>query len=191
MTQKQKTTYRKVDTRIWNDAKFNRLSDHGKLAFLMMLTHPNMTALGAMRGTVEGLTAEMGWRSEGLREAFQEAFAEGMAEACPEGPLIALPNFLKYNRPESPNVIKAWAKAWEILPECWLKNVVAQRAEALSKDLSKGFRKAFVEAFPKDYAYTENREQRAENKKSTTSPEGLQEKNYPLDKHSPPVRSVS
>lgn len=44
--------YRKIDSRIWNDAKFRELSDNGKLVFLMLLTHPSMTSLGAMRATV-------------------------------------------------------------------------------------------------------------------------------------------
>lgn len=43
--------FRKIDVRIWNDAKFRALSHHGKLTFIMLLTHPNMTALGAMRTT--------------------------------------------------------------------------------------------------------------------------------------------
>ncbi len=41
--------YRKVETRIWNDATFRSLSDDGKLLFLFVLTHPSQTSLGAMR----------------------------------------------------------------------------------------------------------------------------------------------
>jgi hypothetical protein len=87
--------YRKVDSRIWNDAKFRALSDKGKLAFFMLLTHPNMTALGGMRTTVSGLAEELGWPTEAFREAFREAIQKGMAKhderAClvvPELPSI-------------------------------------------------------------------------------------------------------
>lgn len=76
--------FRKIDTRIWNDEKFNRLSHDAKLAFIFVLTHPNMTALGAMRGTVQGLSAEL----EVLPEAFSEAFSEGMLEADEKAKLI-------------------------------------------------------------------------------------------------------
>ena len=48
--------HRKIDVRIWNDQKFLSLSERGKLAFLMLLTHPMMTALGAMRGTCVAVT---------------------------------------------------------------------------------------------------------------------------------------
>jgi hypothetical protein len=58
--------YRKVDTRIWNDAQFCGLSDDGKLVFLLLLTHPNMTSLGAMRATLAGLAEEIGWEPERL-----------------------------------------------------------------------------------------------------------------------------
>ena len=64
--------YRKIDTRIWNDAKFNALSPNGKLAFLFILTNPNMTALGAMRATIEGLSAELRIPAEAFREVFGE-----------------------------------------------------------------------------------------------------------------------
>jgi hypothetical protein len=63
--------YRKIDPRIWNDAKFRELSDKGKLVFLFVLTHPCMTALGAMRGTMAGLAAELGWPAEAFQEAFR------------------------------------------------------------------------------------------------------------------------
>ena len=49
--------YRKVDTRIWNDAKFNSLSEKRKLVFFFLLTHPNLKMIGGMRATVPGLAA--------------------------------------------------------------------------------------------------------------------------------------
>ena len=124
--------YRKIDSRVWNDAKFRSLSDNAKLVFVMLLTHPNMTALGAMRATVSGLAEELGWETEAFREAFQEASAKGMAEHDPKACFVALPNFLKYNGPESPNVVKAWASALDLLPECALKNQVVGADSKLS-----------------------------------------------------------
>jgi hypothetical protein len=139
-------SYRKIDTRMWNDEKFCGLSDDGKLVFIFVMTHPNMTALGAMRATLPGLAAELGWLPERFREGFQEAFAKGMVEHDEKANFVALPNFLKYNPPESPNVVKAWAKCLDLLPECPLKAQVFHRAKGLVK--AKG--KAFLEAFPKD-----------------------------------------
>jgi hypothetical protein len=143
--------YRKIDVRIWNDAKFRDLSHNAKLVFFFLLTHPNMTALGAMRSTLSGLAEELDFELEVFREAFREAFAKGMVKHDSKACLIALPNFIKYNQPESPNVVKAWVNSLDLLPECDLKNdVISLSANAL-KGYSKAFREALPEAFLKTY----------------------------------------
>jgi len=139
--------YRKVDPRIWNDAKFRDLTDNGKLAFLFLLTHPSMTSLGAMRATEAGLAAELDWHLEAFREAFGEALAKGMAEHDRKACFVSLPNFIKYNRPESPNVVKAWTSSLDLLPECPLKNRVVMRAAEEAKAFGEAFGEALPEAF--------------------------------------------
>ncbi len=110
-----------------------------------------MTALGAMRSTLSGLAEELDFELEAFREAFREAFAKGMVKHDSKACLIALPNFIKYNQPESPNVVKAWANSLDLLPECDLKNdVISLSANAL-KGYSKAFREALPEAFLKTY----------------------------------------
>lgn len=140
--------YRKIDTRIWNDEKFRDLSDAGQLAFLFVLTHPSMTALGAMRATIPGLAAEKGWTTEAFGKAFGEALAKGMVEHEEKASCVALPNFLRYNPPENPNVVKAWASSLDLIPEGGLKTLTMQRAKAFLK----GKTKAFAEALPKAFA---------------------------------------
>lgn len=139
--------YRKVDPRIWNDAKFRGLSDSAKLVFFMLLTHPSMTALGAMRATVAGLAAEMGWPSEAFGEAFGEVLAKGMAEHDPKACFVGLPNFLRYNEPESPNVVKAWVGSLDLLPECKQRSLTVARAVAFAEAKGKAFAEALPEAF--------------------------------------------
>ncbi|MGP2491077.1 hypothetical protein ACTDI4_05550 [Mesorhizobium sp. PUT5] len=138
--------YRKIDVRIWNDAKFQALSDTAKLCFFLLLTHPNMTALGAMRGTPEGLSAELKDFREAFPDAFREVLSKGMADYDAEARLIALPNFVRYNPPTSPNVVKAWVGALEYLPESPLKALVVQRVVAFAEGMSKGFRQAIPQA---------------------------------------------
>lgn len=158
--------YRKIDTRIWNDAKFSNLSDQGKLVFFMLLTHPNMTSLGAMRASLAGLAEELGWLPEAFREAFREALAKGMVEHDQKACLIALPNFVKYNPPESPNVVKAWAAAADLLPECRLKTLVIQRAKAFAEGFGEAFAKAYLKTMP-----NQEQEQEQEQEKKTFSSE--------------------
>lgn len=159
--------YRKVDPRIWNDAKFRALGNHAKLVFFMLLTHPNMTALGAMRATVAGLSEELGWPVDSFRKAFEEVLAQGLAEHSGEACFVALPNFIKYNPPESPNVIKAWVGALDLLPECDLKSKCLQRAKLFTEGLTEGFVKAFREAFAQAMP---NQKQEPKQKKKRTPP---------------------
>ena len=146
--------YRKIDPRIWNDEKFRTLSDSGKLAFLFVLTHPHMTSLGAMRGTVMGLAEELkasrkpsGKPSGSLSEGFREAIGKGLLEVDEDACYIGAKNFLRYNGPESPNVVRSWETAIDLIPECKLKVQLMQRVRVYTESLSEGFGKALPEAF--------------------------------------------
>src|SRR5262245_8602903 len=110
--------HRRVDSMFWNDAKVRALTDDGKLAFLFVLTHPNLPALGAMRGTLDGLGAELGWPPRRFRTALEPAITAGMLDVDPAAAFIALPNFLKYNSPAVRNHFRAWPAALALLPEC-------------------------------------------------------------------------
>jgi hypothetical protein len=129
--------YRKIDLRIWDDAKFNGLGDDGKLVFFVLLTHPAMTPLGAMRATIPGLAAELGWNTEAFREGFDAVCEKGMAQHD----FVMLPKFLAYNAPEFLYVIRAWRGAVDLLPECSLTTLVLRAALELAQSMSKGFGK--------------------------------------------------
>lgn len=151
--------YRKVDPRIWNDEKFRRFSQTGKLVFLFLMTHPHMTALGAMRATTAGLAAELEMSPKAFGEAFHEAFLKGMVEYDQQACFIALPRFLRYNGPESPNVVKAWSSSLELLPECPLKGKLIQRVKDFAEALPEAFHEALPEAFAKSMPYQEQEQE--------------------------------
>jgi hypothetical protein len=157
--------YRKIDPRIWNDAKFRELSNDGKLAFLFTLTHPHMTALGAMRATIPGLAAEIGWSTKAFAEAFGEALRKGMARHDERASFMWLPRFLKYNGPESPNVVKAWESSLDLLPECPLKAELIQEVKAFAEGLTEGFAKALPQAFAKGMPYQEQEQEQEQEQK--------------------------
>lgn len=163
--------YRKVDPRIWNDAKFRKLNDQGKLTFFFLLTHPHMTAIGAMRASLPGLASEIGWSEKAFREAFGDASQKGMALHEEGASLVWLPNFIRYNPPESPNVVKAWVNALELLPECSLLNRVIAESVAFASTLNKGFAEALPEAFTKAMPIQEQeQEQEQEEKQDAGKP---------------------
>ena len=159
--------YRKIDPRIWNDEKFRTMSHEGQRLFLFVLTHPALTMIGAMRATQSGLSEELGLDAKAFREAFGEALSKGMLKYDEKAFLLWLPNFLKYNAPESPNVVKSWGSALDLLPECDLRKEVLSSAKAFISTMSKAFTealpKAFDEALPKAISKTiPNQEQEQE-----------------------------
>jgi hypothetical protein len=142
--------YRKIDTRIWNDEKFNRLSEQGKYLFLFLLTHPHLTALGAMRASFGGLSDELKWSRKHFENVFLELSTENFISFDEKNNFFLFKNFIKYNKPESPNVVKSWENAIDLLPECELRNqLIQQVANYISENFNEAFREALPEAFRK------------------------------------------
>lgn len=135
--------YRKISIQIWNDAKFRLLSDDAKLLFFFLLTHPHMTSIGAMRGTPQGLAAELGWLPERLSKGFREGCLKGMVKYDESASCIWLPNFVKHNKPESPNVIKSWGSAFELIPECVFRSLIYNELRRVTEGMGEAFTKAF------------------------------------------------
>lgn len=185
--------YRKIDVRIWNDAKFRALSDDGKLLFFFILTHPHLTALGAMRATVDGLAAELGWKREAFLKAFREALSKGLLEHDEQACFISAPNFLRYNRPESPNVVKSWAGALDLLPECSSKAMLLKRVKAFTEGLPEGFAKALPEAFSKGMPNQEQehkQEHKQEQEQKTKAAVAASDVAIPPELDTAPVRDA-
>ncbi len=67
-----KPRYRKVSNALWNDSKFRTLGDDAKLVFLLLLTHPLQTSLGAMRAA-----AAAAWLTEHPEPASGDAPWQG------------------------------------------------------------------------------------------------------------------
>lgn len=155
--------YRKIDTRTWNDHKFNDLSDDGKLTFFLLLTHPHLTPVGAMRATLEGLASELGWPVIRFKKALEEGLLKTMIKYDEIAAFIWLPNFLKYNQPESPNVVRSWEQYLDYIPECSLKDELIYSVKIFVETLSFTFREALPQAFLKGI-HNQEQEQEQEQK---------------------------
>jgi len=162
-----KKRYRKISVCIWNDAKFLALSHQAKLVLFFMLTHQELTQLGALRATVPGLACELGMELDAFTQAFEEVLQQGIVE-YDKNLLFWFPNFLKHNLPESPNVVKSWHYGYCQLPESPLRTVILLGVRELVATMTKGFQEAFTTTFAEEMAgalpnqRTDNREQRTE-----------------------------
>ncbi len=133
---------------------------NAKHLWFYLLTGDTGTSLpGVLVVDREILVLKLGW--SGKEKAFDKCVEEiarsKMAAFDFEGGMIFCPAALNYNRPQSPNVIVAWGKAFDMLPEGDLKGhvwqAIAELVEELAAKTEKGeaFPEAFRKAFPKAY----------------------------------------
>lgn len=148
--------WRKVDVRLWGDERVRKLSKPaacGLVLWLYLLTAKESVALpGAVSAGPGALSEALGWPRPAFLRAFSELEAQGMAQADWAAGLVWLPNALKFNPPQSPNAVKAWAKAWEELPDCDLKRRVHRQVASYLEAMGEAFAKAFPEASPQAIA---------------------------------------
>src|ERR1035437_9920381 len=142
--------YRKIETRMWADSRFRELSSpgpSGKYLLIFLLTGPQTNNIpGLCRAGEMALAEELEWSAEAFQEAFGELSRKGLAEADWKAHVVWVPNAIKYNQPESPNVVKSWRHAWDEIPECPLKSIAHKRLKAFMEDLGQAFAPAFAEA---------------------------------------------
>ena len=169
--------YRKIDTRMWGDSKFSALSSppaSGKYLWIFLLTGPHTTNLpGLFRAGEMALAKELGWSLEGFRKGFAELFREGLVKADWSARVVWIPNAIKYNPPENPNVVKGWRDAWDEVPECALKNEAYEGFKGFTEGLGEGFGKAFLEGCVKGLANQEQEQEQEQEKTISSNPSGF------------------
>ena len=132
--------YRKVDPRMWGDAKFRRLSQDAKFLWLYLLTGPETTSLpGLLVGGRAHFAEALNWDVDKLEDAFCEIEREGLAEGDWEARVVWVKNAVKYNPPSSPNAILGWKDHFDSVPECQLKTTAFEALASFVATMSKGF----------------------------------------------------
>lgn len=141
--------YRMLDVRIWCDKKFRSLTPlkpSGQALFLYLLSNPHTTSIpGLYRAGAGAMAEELAWPLLGFQRALKEVIAQGLVKADLKARVIFIPNAIKYNKPQSPNVVRSWAVHWDEIPECTLKNEAYYKLETFIKGLGKAFALAFNE----------------------------------------------
>jgi hypothetical protein len=165
--------YRKIEVRMWGDEKFRTLSPLPPSAqglWLFLLTGPHTGPIpGLFRAGRAALAEELGWPQEAFDKAFDEVFRLGMAKADWQARVVWIPNAIKCNPPQSPNVVTSWAREWHLIPECALKAEAYRTIESVTYHSGEPFRKAFDKAFLKPSVKTlPNQEQEQEQESSSS-----------------------
>jgi hypothetical protein len=136
--------YRKVSVRIWNDKEFMDLPDDAKLVFLFVLTHPQMTAVGGLRATLAGLANELRWQYQRFYRAFYQTSDVLSVRCDEENNLIVLMNFIEHNPPENQSTAKAYAGAFDLLPDCELKTELGKKVQDILLKKGEKFRESYL-----------------------------------------------
>jgi hypothetical protein len=145
--------YRKIEMRMWADHKFRELSPvppSGQSLWLYLLTGPHTGIIpGLSRAGRLALAEALGWAPEAFEAAFDEIASRHMAKSDWNAGVVWIPNAIKCNPPQSPNVITAWRKEWPLIPDCDLKTIAYETIQSAVYAMGKGFREAFSAAFEK------------------------------------------
>jgi len=148
--------YRKIDVRMWNDAKFRSLSapqPNARDLWVYLLTNPYTTSIpGLYHAFPETLARGLEWLPKPLGERFAELSRNGMAKADWTSGLVFIPRAIRYDPPANPNVVKGWASAWDELPECALKteaySFLLNELEPLGERFAEAFRNGCGNGLP-------------------------------------------
>jgi hypothetical protein len=150
--------YRKIEVRTWSDEKFRELSKIPPCAqglWFFLLTGPHTGPIpGLFRAGRAAMAEELGWKLEAFDEAFAEISAMGMVKADFDARLVWLPNAIKHNKPESPNVVRSWRHELDLLPECEMKTAAMSALCGVVSGMGEGFAKAFAEVYGESGAGT-------------------------------------
>lgn len=149
----ERRRYRKVNVRMWGDDKFNQLSrpkPNAQTLFMYLITGPHTGVLPGLFLSGEAALAEaLNWTLGSFRTCFRELASRGMVTADWSRRVVWLPNAVKHNPPENPNVVKAWRSAMDEIPECALKEEASSQLGEFLSGMGEAFQKAFTYGFTK------------------------------------------
>jgi len=144
--------YRKITVAIWGDARFRALSQIPPCAqglWLYLLTgRETIKVPGLIPAGKHALAESLKWKPEAFAKAWAEIEHQGMALADWDAPLVWVPNAIRHNEPESPNVVVGWRDAWLEVPDCELKHKAWRGLKGYLETMGLAFGKAFSEGAP-------------------------------------------
>lgn len=145
--------FRKVSEAINRDDRYLALTPippcgRGLFHHLIFGSHvtplPGLSAIGRA-----AMAEELGWPLEAFDAAFAEILGQRLAKADWQARVVWLPNALKHNLPQSPNVVKGWRRFWDRVPDCGLKVEAFEHMKGRLEAFGKPYAKAFEETCAK------------------------------------------
>jgi hypothetical protein len=107
--------YGKVRSQFWDDDALRELSIEANYLALYLLTSRHTNAIGCFRLPIAYILNDTRLDAAALERALAELRQAGYALPCERVPWIYIPNFLRHNQPENPNVWRKCVKELEAL----------------------------------------------------------------------------
>jgi len=153
--------YQKIESKIWNDEKFSRLTPLQQRLFFYVLTSPHGNLLG-IYVLKEGYVCEdLKCSAKDFRKDFHKLIEVGLLDYDASVCLVFIKNFLKHNPITNPNQVIAAEKTIKELPRSHLLLMI--------KGLVKGLNEGLLEGLGKVVSNSEEEEEEEEEKSSRSS----------------------
>ena len=112
-------SYRKIDTRVWDDERVAPLPTLTKLTWFCILTGPHTTGLpGLYSCGIATLSESMREGFDTVSKAVDELCATGMVRFNRTVRVVQIPNAPRYNQCSNEKVLKGWFSLWRSIPDC-------------------------------------------------------------------------
>ncbi len=172
--------FRKTDLRLYSDERVRSLSPllpSGVGLWLYLLTGPHTRdgLPGLYLESEAGLCARLRWDRKEFDQCMSELTVNSPDHKFPmviiDSPnnIIMLPNAIKYNSPNSPNVVRGWAKPFDMIPVC---DTVIMWLRIVHDHLPKGFGDAFGDAVGEGWRKASGTASRTASAKPSGTPSG-------------------
>lgn len=163
-------SYRKIDTRVWDDERVAPLPTLTKLTWFCLLTGPHTTGLpGLYSCGIATLSESMREGIDTVSKAVAELVATGMVRFNPTVRVVQVPNAPKYNPCPNEKVLKGWLSLWKGIADCPEKFAHIERLRDAVDPASAWGEKAWSATFGKVSVPDRYRIQTVPNSTATTT----------------------
>ena len=112
--------FTKIDGLLWNDAKFNKLSNESRFMFMYLVTCPHRNMIGLYSLPKIYIQYSMHLSEDAIDKSLKELKDNGFATYDDEAETVLVNNFIKHNPLDNPNMVKGAVKSIRTIPKTQL-----------------------------------------------------------------------
>ncbi|MBR2803620.1 MAG: hypothetical protein IKE20_00520 [Eggerthellaceae bacterium] len=122
--------YRRIETKLWNDAKVEELGADARYLLLYLLTAPTGNLVGCYEITVARMSRDTDMPRDAVSDALSELCDAGIIEYRHETREVLLKNWARYNWTTSPHLMKPLVEGAESVKDPCFKAYLSDAIES-------------------------------------------------------------